>query len=278
MSIRLSVAAVLIATLECGCCFAQSRYAVDQAVAAAVANRLAADEDLKNFTYTEDRRWSFVDAHGRTPERHETYEYTIVANQPYLKQTERQGKQLSGGDLKHEEKRYGESLTRNKGFDLPQRAEHGEKYVKVDDSLNAVPGKYIHTLVRETTLHGVPVWVVQCEPRSHSGETRTFTLWIDPAAKTILRFDFAVHEDRGEILDGSFGTEEFANEHGVMLPARVQHHLRMAVGGSGVVESDNEHVYTGYKRYQTSVRLFKPGEENTEKRNDASPDGKTPPQ
>lgn len=261
MKLFRNITLVALATAGCGqIAHAQAQFKVDAVVAEAVAKRLAADDELKSFTYVEDRRWSFVTRNGRTPERHETYEYTHVAQDQYLKKLEENGKELKGSDLKHEEKRYGQALERNKGFDLPQRAEHGEKYVSVNDSLDAVPQKYLHTFVRSVTVNGVPAWVVQCEPRSRSGETRTFTLWIDPVGKNILRYSFAVHEQSGDILDGSFGTEDFSDEHGVMLPVRVQHHLRMLAGGSEVVESDNEHVYRNYKRFQSTTRILRPDE------------------
>lgn len=261
MKTQHGIALLSAAMLCCGrTASAQAQFKVDAVVAEAVSRRLAADEDLKNFTYIEDRRWSFVTRNGRTPERHETYEYTHVAHDQYLKKLEENGKELQGRDLKHEEKRYGEALERNKGFDLPQRAEHGEQYVSVDDSLDAVPQKYLHTFIRNATLNGVAVWMVQCEPRSRSGESRTFTLWIDPVSKNILRYSFAIHEQRGDILDGSFGTEDFADAQGVMLPVRVQHHLRMLAGGSEVVESDNEHVFRNYKRFQSTTRILRPDE------------------
>ncbi|MBS1815327.1 MAG: hypothetical protein JSS87_10665 [Acidobacteria bacterium] len=235
---------------------AQTQEEIDHAVAAAVAQNLKDEDELRQYIYVEDAAFSNDYNNGRnwTPVRHERYEHLIVGGKPYLKLIAKDGKPLKGRDATREEKRYQEAMARAEGFTMEDHLDEGVAVVEVDDSLEPVPEKYRHRLVRKEQMDGKDLWVIECDPKSGSGLSTTFTLWIDPLTGKLWKYRYQVHQDTNTALIGTYGIHEYMDERGVMLPCHSEMHFRTREGDrfyNGIGERD----YSQYRRFQATAHI-----------------------
>ncbi|RXH57476.1 hypothetical protein [Granulicella sibirica] len=235
----------------------QPRDLLQQALAAAPEDKIA----LTRFTYfdldhTQNRNEKgklFVDSTT-------LYEDTYIADLPYKRVVERNGKPLAGSDVAKEQARYDQAVAERKGLDAKARADllriHlVEAGINLPDLLTPA---YRLTELRQESLDGYPTHVLEATPTVPAA-TRRYDLWVSETSPAILRLTFDVLTDEAQMLHGSHAQKDFQIIDGVPVPTHSAVHFFYPDKGK-TITVDVEHTYTRYRRFTATTRILSTAE------------------
>jgi|GEM_PF-4682727 len=236
--------------------YAQTQAEVDGVIAETIPHQKAMDTQAKAFTRVEVVRDRNYNEKGKQiVDSSNTFETVFIADLPYLRWTARNGKALSGKDADEEQQRYDAAVHERTGLSMEQKSMVLHKHViKSDLSLKDVATEFSHQLLRHETIDKHDTWVVLCTPKDPAIHPVAFTLAVDPARSFIARVDFRYDKDAGELLAGSYGTNDLFAQDGAALARTMEMHFRVKIGGT-LITGESDHTYSNYHRYLASARI-----------------------
>jgi hypothetical protein len=189
------------------------------------------------------------------------YEDTYIAELPYKRVVEVNGRPLAGGDLEQERARYDQAVAQRTGLDGAARAKLIHETVidgKVHLTELLTPAYTLTELRRETMAQTngaqLVTHVIEAKPVAESA-TKSFELWITDESPTVLRMVFDVVRDERNMLHGSHGQSDYQLIDGIALPTRQVVHFYYPNSGK-TITVDVDHTYTRYRKFNTSARII----------------------
>ena len=187
------------------------------------------------------------------------YEDTYIADLPYKRIVEVNGKPLTGSDLEREQARYDQAVAERKGLDAKARA--SLVHIKLVDAGLRLPDlltpTYTLTDLGQEFIEGQAMHVIDATPMGLA--TRHYQLWVSDVNPTILKLTLTVTQDEPEMLHGSTVQKEFQIVDGIAVPKHSLAHFFYPTRGR-TITVDAEHTYTRYRRFSSTTRILSTGD------------------
>lgn len=192
------------------------------------------------------------------------YEDTYIADLPYKRLIELNGRPLQGAGLAKEQARYDQAVAERKGLDADARAKllnvrNVDLGIHLADVLTPA---YQLTELRQQTLDGHLTHVIQAISTTPN---KTFQFWITDAANgatpTLLRVTIDIDTDEPTVLHGSHIEKDFQLIDGTPVLRHTLIHSFYPNKGK-TITIDTEHTYTRYRRFSATARIL-PNEDSS---------------
>ena len=125
----------------------------------------------RDYTFVQEVVSREFDGQGRLKEtKSETFDVVMIGGRPYRRQIAKDGKPLSGRAKEEAEREFEEEIrkrqTESEGQRRKQQAQEEKRRRETRELLDEVPRAYLFRLVGEGQVEGLPVWILEAEPRT----------------------------------------------------------------------------------------------------------------
>ena len=199
-------------------------------------------------------------------------ETTYIADLPFDRLVEVDGKPLTGKALAEEQSRYDQAVHDRSALDASARArlDH-QRLIKAGLPYSQLTTRFHLTDLRTEEASAQPAHVIDATPIPSTNpalptESRHVRLWItSPAPGTtphLLRadFDYLTPEkiDGNEIEPGSHGSITFTLIDGVAVPAHIELHSTVLAGGANgkPIQVDVDRTFSRYRQFTSTIRIL----------------------
>lgn len=192
------------------------------------------------------------------------YEDTWIADLPFKRVVELNGKPLTGKALSVEQARFDRAVRDRSALDLSARARliHAQFYSAHFQLDQFADPSYRLTELRQEPLNGQLTRVIDASPIPstdplHPTPTRHALLWMTSQSPMLLRSEFDLVGDEPNFLHGSHGQQSYLVLDGVPLVEHALIHFYVLNQGK-TITVDTEHTYSKYRRFTATTRMLPP--------------------
>jgi hypothetical protein len=208
-----------------------------------------------------------VDKAGKTQEKkREVFEVFYAYGEEFEKLVSRNGKPISADEAAKQERKITKELSeRQRDFEKGRRSKADKQKAELRKLLDEIPKAFQFTLKGEETIQGMPVYVVEANPRKDYKpiDQRTKVLTKLHAILRIDKKDYQwVRSDIDFVEDATFGLflakirkgsrvevlQQRVNQE-VWLPERFKLRFDAKLGGLKTIRQELETQYSNYKKF-----------------------------
>jgi hypothetical protein len=231
---------------------------------------------LKDYTYTESQETRTLDRSGAVVKTERTTSEVLnLYGRPYRRRVSKDGRALEGKEKEKADQEF-EKEVRKRKLETPeqsrkQQEDHEKERAEGRRFLQEIPKAYAFRIAGEETLDGMPVWVIDAEPRSdfHGAVKRADILkklrgrlWIDKESLQWVRVEAEVSEsisfggflaklDRGAKM--SFLQKRVNDEVWLPSKATVRLDARVLVKHYSIA---GETTWSNYRKFRVDSRVL----------------------